>query len=107
MLRFPRPAPAPANLFPEAEDCPRHYECGKFLIPLSQLIDEEKWDTRKFHLWYMEAAKAGMSGFTVKIPPEYFHLPGDSIQLPVEFGDMYNLMREEDLDIVQITLFSL
>jgi len=55
----------------------------------------------------MEAAKAGMTGFTVKIPSELFHLPGGDIQLPVDFQDMYNLLREEDLDIVQITLFSL
>ena len=95
------------NLFPEAEDCPGHYELGKFMLPKAQLIDDEKWDTRKFHLWYMEAAKAGMTGFTVKIPSELFHLPGADIQLPVDFQDMYNLLREEDLDIVQITLFSL
>jgi hypothetical protein len=77
------------------------------MLPKAQLIDDEKWDTRTFHLWYMEAAKAGMTGFTVKIPSELFHLPGADIQLPVDFQDMYNLLREEDLDIVQITLFSL
>lgn len=78
------------------------------MIPKAQLIDEEKWDTRRFHLWYMEAAKAGMSSFNVKIPTEYFHLPaGNEMHLPVDFSDMYNLMREEDLDIVQITLFTL
>jgi len=73
------------NLFTEAEDCPGHYELGKFMLPKAQLIDDEKWDTRKFHLWYMEAAKAEMTGFTVKIPKELFHLPGGDIQLHVDF----------------------
>jgi len=55
----------------------------------------------------MEAAKAGMTCFTVKIPLELFHLLGADIQLPVDFQDMYNLLWEEDLDIIQITLISL
>ena len=77
------------------------------MLPKAQLIDDEKWDTRKFHLWYMEVAKAGMTRFTIKIPSKFFHLLGGDIQLPVDFQDMYNLLREEDLDIVQTTLFSL
>lgn len=48
-----------------------------------------------------------MSTFNVKIPAEYFHLPGDDLSIPVEFRDMYRLLNEEDLDIVQLTLFSL
>jgi len=77
------------------------------MIPEAQLIDDEKWDTRKFHLWYMEVAKAGMTCFTIKIPSDFFHLPSGDIQLHVDFQEMYNLLWEEDLDIVQITLFSL
>ena len=90
----------------EDEDCPDIYVRGKFLIPKAQLIDEELWETRRFHRWYMEAAKAGMSGFTIKIPPKYFHL-NETITLPVDFRNMWHLFREEDLDIVQVALFTL
>ena len=45
------------------------------MITKAQLIDEERWETRRFHLWYMEAAKAGLHGFLVKVVAEYFHLP--------------------------------
>jgi hypothetical protein len=57
----------------------------------------------------MDAAKAGMTrGFTIKIAREYFHLPGDEpIRLPVDFHDMCNLLQEENLDNVQVTLFTL
>jgi hypothetical protein len=74
-----------------------------------QLYDNKKWDTRRFHQWYMDAAKAGMKrGFTIKIAREYFHLPGEEpIRLPVEFCGMYNLLWEENLNIVQVTLFTL
>ena len=56
--------------------------------------------------WYMEAAKAGLHGFLVKVVAEYFHLP-DDVELPVDFRDMYRLLREQDLDIAQVTLFSM
>jgi hypothetical protein len=49
------------------------------MIPKQKLLKENKWDTRKFHLWYMEASKRGMSSFNVKIPVEYFHLPGNDL----------------------------
>jgi hypothetical protein len=77
------------------------------MIPKQKLLEENKWDTRKFHLWYMEASKRGMSSFNVKIPVEYLHLPGNDFTIPVDFKDMYRLLREEDLDIIQLTLFSL
>jgi hypothetical protein len=54
----------------------------------------------------MEASKAGLHGFTVKVLAEYFHLTADAV-LPVDFHDMYRLLREDDLDIAQVTLFSL
>ena len=55
----------------------------------------------------MEAAKAGLHGFLVKVVAEYFHLPGNDVELPVDFHDMYRLLREQDLDIAQVTLFSM
>jgi hypothetical protein len=54
----------------------------------------------------MEASKAGLHGFTVKVLAEYFHLTVDAV-LPVDFHDMYRLLREDNLDITQVTLFSL
>ena len=77
------------------------------MITKAQLVDEERWKTRRFHLWYMEAAKAGLHGFVVKVVAEYFHLPGNDVELPVDFHDMYKLLWEQDLDIAQVTLFSM
>lgn len=84
------------------------YVHGKFLATMVQLLDEEEWDTRRFHLWYMEPAKAGMSGFSIKIPPKYFNLPdGETMRLFVEFSEMHSLLQGKDLDIVPVTIFSL
>jgi hypothetical protein len=69
-------------------------------------ILEEKWEVRRFHLWYMEAAKAGLRNFIIKIPAEYFHTPMDG-QVIIDFHDMYRLLRQKDLDIAQVTLFAL
>ena len=77
------------------------------MITKAQLVDEERWETRRFHLWYMEAAKAGLHGFLVKVVAEYFHLPSNDVELSVDFHDMYRLLREQDLDIAQVTLFSM
>jgi hypothetical protein len=76
------------------------------MITRAQLIHKEKWKVRRFHLWYMEAAKAGLSSFTVKVPTEYFHLPRDA-ELVVDFHDMYRLLWKDDLDVAQVTLFAL
>jgi hypothetical protein len=48
-----------------------------------------------------------MSSFNVKIPVKYFHLLGNDFTIPVDFKDMYRLLRGEDLDIVQLTLFAM
>ena len=53
----------------------------------------------------MEVAKAGLSSFVIKVPSEYFHLAEDAV-LVVEFH-MYRLLRRDDLDVAQVTLFSL
>jgi hypothetical protein len=54
----------------------------------------------------MEAPKARLHGFAVKVLAEYFHLTAYAV-LPADFHDMYRLLREDDLDIAQVTLFSL
>jgi hypothetical protein len=46
------------------------------MLPMGQLI-EELWEIRRFHLWYMEAAKAGLCNFIVKVSAEYFNLTND------------------------------
>jgi hypothetical protein len=61
------------------------------MITRAQLSCEESWEVRRFHLWYMEVAKAGLSSFVTKILVEYFHLPDDA-RLVVEFHDMYRLL---------------
>jgi hypothetical protein len=54
----------------------------------------------------MEVAKAGLSSFVVMVSAEYFHLPED-VELIIEFHDMYRLLRRDDLDVAQVTLFAL
>jgi hypothetical protein len=46
---------------------------------MAQLVHEESWEVKRFHLWYMEASKAGLHGFTVKVLAEYFHLTTDAV----------------------------
>jgi hypothetical protein len=94
------------HLFPISDDCPGHFENGKFMITKAQLVMEEHWEIRRFHLWYMEAARRGLSTVTAKVPAEYFHLDADCT-VPIEFHDMARLLRREDLDVAQVTLFAL
>ena len=54
----------------------------------------------------MEAAKAGLCTFIIKISVEYFHMPTDG-EVIVDFHDVYRLLRRKDLDIAQVILFAL
>ena len=78
---------------------------GKSMLTLGDLL-EEKWEVRRFNLWYMEAAKVGLENFIINILVEYFHTPMDGVVI-VDFHDMYRLLRWKDLDVVQVTLFAL
>lgn len=77
------------------------------MLSMQRLLQENKWVTRKWHLWYLEASIRGMARFHVRIPAHEFHLDGDDFSIPVEFKDMYRLLNKDNLDIVQFTLFSL
>ena len=76
------------------------------MVTLGQLVQDEPWEVRRFHLWYMEAAKVGLHNFIIKIPVEYFHTPTDG-QVIVDFHDMYRLLHRKDLNVAQVTLFAL
>ena len=88
-----------------SDDCPDNYEHGKFMMTLGDLL-ENKWEVRRFHLWYIEAVKAGLHTFVIKISVEYFHTPTDG-EILVDFHDMYRLLQRKDLDIAQVTLFAM
>ena len=75
------------------------------MMTLGDLL-EEKWEVRWFPLWYIEAAKAGLQDFFIKIPATYFHTPMDD-EILIDFHDMYRLLRRKDLDVAQVTLFAL
>ena len=75
------------------------------MLTLGNLL-EEKWEVRRFHLWYMEATKVGLCNFVIKILAEYFHTPIDG-EVLVDFHDMYRLLRRKDLDVTQVTLFAM
>jgi hypothetical protein len=87
------------------DDCPENYELGKYMLTLGELM-EELWDVRKFHLWYMETAKAGLCSFVIHVSRKYFSFQSDGIVV-VDFDDMHRLLRRKDLDLTQVTLFSL
>ena len=69
-------------------------------------LREEKWEVRRFHLWYMEAAKVGLEKFIIKILVEYFHTPTDG-QIILDFHDIYRLLRRKNLNVAQVILFAL
>ena len=75
------------------------------MLPLGQLI-EEPWPVRRFHLWYIHAAKLGIREIVVKAPKKYFHLEEDC-SFTMDLHDMHRLLRRKDLDISQVTLFAL
>ena len=75
------------------------------MMTLGDLL-EEKWEVRRFHLWYIEAAKAGLRDFIIKILVDYFHTPTDG-EILLDFHDMYRLLRRKDLDVAQVTLFAM
>jgi len=75
------------------------------MMTLGDLL-EEKWEVRRFHLWYIKAAKAGLQDFVIKIPTDYFHTPTDG-EILVDFHDMYRLLWRKDLDVAQVTLFAM
>jgi hypothetical protein len=94
------------SIWPLSDDCPDNYEHGKFMVTRGQLVNDEPWEVRRFHLWYMEVAKPGLRDFVVKVPAEYFHLPDDA-HVVIDFHDMHRLLRRKDLDVAQVTLFAL
>jgi pantothenate kinase len=75
------------------------------MLTLGDLL-EERWEVRRFHLWYMEAAKLGLHNFVINIPAEYFQMPTDGVVV-VDFHDMHRLLRRKDLDVSQVTIFAL
>jgi hypothetical protein len=54
----------------------------------------------------MHVTKLGMKEFIVRVPKEYFHLEYDAY-VSIVFHDMHSLLRRKDLDVAQITLFSM
>ena len=96
----------PPSIWPLMPDCLDNFENGKFVLPLGQLIQEEPWEVRRFHLWYMHAVKLGMKQFVMSVPKEYFHLEDDAY-LSVVFHDMHRLLRRKNLDVAQVTLFTM
>jgi hypothetical protein len=75
------------------------------MMTLGDLL-EWKWEVRRFHLWYIKEAKAGLHTFVIKIPAEYFHTPTDG-EILIDFHGMYRLLWRKDLDVTQVTLFAM
>ena len=97
--------PTSPSIWGLGEDCPVNFENGKFMLPLGELVEEE-WLDRRFHLWYMHAAKLGMKNFTVRAPKEFFHLKDDCL-FTVDFHNLHRLLWRKDLDVAQVTLFAM
>jgi hypothetical protein len=54
----------------------------------------------------MHVVMLGMKQFIVRVPKEYFHLEDDTY-LSVVFHDMHRLLRRKDLNVAQVTLFTM
>jgi hypothetical protein len=66
----------------------------------------ERWEIRRFHIWYVEVAKARLNSFVINILADLFHMPMDG-EVIVPFHDMHRLLRSKDLDVSQVTIFSM
>jgi hypothetical protein len=87
-------------------DCPGHFENGKFMLPLGQLVVDELWETRRFHRWYMYASELGIRSLVVKVKKELFHLDND-FYLTINFEDMHSVLRRKELDVAQVILYAM
>ena len=76
------------------------------MLTLGQLVQEESWEVRRFHLWYMHAAKLGMREFIVRASKEYFHLE-DDCYFTIDFHDMHRLLCRKDLNVAQVILYAM
>lgn len=43
-------APLLVSIWPLSDDCPDNYEYGKFMLTKGQLVQDEPWEVRRFHL---------------------------------------------------------
>jgi hypothetical protein len=75
------------------------------MLTMGDLV-AERWEVRRFHIWYMEVAKVGLHNFLIKIPADLFHMEND-VEVVVDFHDMHRLLRRKDLDIQQVTMFAM
>jgi hypothetical protein len=75
------------------------------MLTLGDLI-AERWEVRRFHIWYMEATKVGLHNFLIKIPADLFHMEKDG-EVIIDFHDMHRLLRRKDLDVQQVTMFAM
>jgi hypothetical protein len=75
------------------------------MLTLGNLV-AERWEVRRFHIWYMEVAKAGLHNYVNKIPVVLFHTSTDG-EVIIDFHDMHRLLRQKDLDVAQVTLFAM
>lgn len=88
------------------EECPDNFENGKFMLSKVQLVEQEEWITRRFHIWYMHVAPMGFDSVMVKVPKELFHRD-DDYYMPVNFKDMHIMLRCKDIDVSLVTLFAM
>jgi len=59
----------------------------KFTLTVGDLL-EERWEVRRFRLWYMEAVKLGLQNIVINIPAKYFQTPTDGVAI-VDFHNMH------------------
>lgn len=78
------------------------------MLPLGQLVGDEPWLTRRFHIWYMYASAAGMSEIDVRVPAALFHLEGEGdFHFNLTFHDVHRMMRRKELGLSHVTLFTM
>jgi hypothetical protein len=75
------------------------------MLTLGDLV-AERWEVRRFHIGYMEAVKASLHNYVIKIPVVFFHTPTDG-EVIIDFHNMHRLLRQKDLNVAQVTLFAM
>ena len=84
-----------------SDDYP-NFEYGKQLLPLVTLY-ELPAPIRKFHDFYMQAAKEGVRTIMAKIPGTLMN--HEDFLLGLYFDDFHRIFRLQSLDITFVTLF--
>ncbi len=77
------------------DDCPEKFQLGKAFWP-DHALDDDLWEMRRLHKWYMDASKKGLTNLTIRSPVDCFAGEG---YFWLDFADLHAIYRREKMDI--------